>query len=635
MPELLLTLTGARAEAERIRLSSSPFVVGRDTSSDLVIPEPWVSRRQLVFERHGDQWTVRLEGRNPVEIDGRPLTEATPLVGGERIVLGPATIAVELVALSLDDGALGEPTLELPLARVEPGSALQALAEASATLYELGDPREVARQVAQLFAQRLALESAAVLERSGDGAEILGSSGHPITRVSRRLLRLARDRQATLCLADGGASPPAGATDASGAFGSDSSVSLTLAAIGPVLVAPTGPDAAAYLYASRPIGARPFDPEEAAFATVLAQILGSALAVAAKVASLADARQRLDEERRELRRDIDRRGSFGSLIGSSAPMQRVATAITKVAPSDATVLITGETGSGKELVAREVHRRSKRQQAPFFALNCAALPDTLIESELFGHRRGAFSGADKDRRGVFELAQGGTVFLDEIGELPLVAQAKVLRALDAREVQPLGGGHPIKIDVRLVAATHRDLAAEVSQGRFRQDLLYRLKVFPIALSPLRERKEDLPALARAFFEASSEAQLKRLGAPTPAALAALADYEFPGNVRELAHLIAHAVILADDGEAIDVRHFPEEIGRKTVPRPRAAPRTDPGALSYPSAATLRDMVGELEREVIIRELGKDGWNRTRTAKRLEVSLRAFMDKLKRYEIREE
>lgn len=629
MPELLLTLTGARAEAERVRLSQSPFVVGRDASADLVIPEPWVSRRQLVFERHGGGWTVRLEGRNPAEIDGRPLTEPTPLVGGERIVLGPATLSVELLALAFDDGAVAEPTLELPLASVEKGSALQALAEASAALYELTDPAAVARHVAQLLARRLELESAAVLERAGEGAEIVGSSGHPIARVSRRLLRLARDRQATLCLADGPG------FNASGALGDESSTSVALSTAGPVLIAPTGPDALAYLYASRSIGARPFDPEEAAFATVLAQILGSALSAAAKAASLAEARQRLDEERKELRRDIDRRGRFGSLIGSSPPMQRVATAITKVAPSDATVLITGETGSGKELVAREVHRRSKRQQAPFFALNCAALPDTLIESELFGHRRGAFSGADKDRRGVFELAQGGTVFLDEIGELPLVAQAKVLRALDAREIQPLGGGHPIKIDVRLVAATHRDLAAEVTAGRFRQDLLYRLKVFPIALSPLRERKEDIPALARAFFQASSEAQLKRLRPPSPAALAALASYEFPGNVRELAHLIAHAVILADEGEEIDVRHFPDELGRKTPPRPRAVPSGDAGTLSYPGAATLRDMVGELEREVIIRELAKDGWNRTRTAKRLEVSLRAFMDKLKRYEIREE
>jgi transcriptional regulator with GAF, ATPase, and Fis domain len=457
----------------------------------------------------------------------------------------------------------------------------------------------------------------AVLGGDASGAHALAHAGAALPRLSKSLLARAESSGGTACVDD------------ASAFRADQGHSAAMSGVGPALVSALGPPARGFVYLDRAIGEAPFAPQDAAFVTVLAHLLGAALAAAERQSAL-------DAERRELRRDIDRRGGYGDLIGASAPMQRLALALDKVAPTEATVLVTGETGSGKELVARELHRRSARRDGPFFALNCAALPEALIESELFGHKRGAFSGAERDRRGVFELAERGTLFLDEIGELPLSAQAKVLRALDAREVLPLGGGMPIPIDVRLVAATHRDLQREVQERRFRQDLLFRLKVFPVHVPPLRERLEDLRLLVAHFFARNAEARHKRLGAPSRATLDALAEHGFPGNVRELAHLVDQACIMAEPGEVLDVSHFSDEIFARPAPLPRtaAAPAAAVGPIAYPAPASLKEMAGAAEREILVRELAKDGWNKTRAAKRLEVSLRALMDKVKKYDIQE-
>jgi transcriptional regulator with PAS, ATPase and Fis domain len=384
------------------------------------------------------------------------------------------------------------------------------------------------------------------------------------------------------------------------------------------------------LYADRERGARAFDAADASFATVLAHLLGPALDAARRAAETVEARDRYKDQSDELLRDIERRGGFGALIGTSGPMRKLASNIEKVARTDATVLIGGETGAGKELVAREVHQRSGRSRGPFLALNCAALPETLIESELFGHKKGAFTGADRDRRGIFELARGGTVFLDEIGELPAAAQAKLLRVLEAREVLPVGAEQSLPVDVRLIAATHRDLGKEVGLGHFRQDLFYRLNVFPIAIPALRDRSDDLEALVEHFLARSGEARRKHIQAPTERALRALSGYRFPGNVRELAHLVERAVILADDGEALDLDHLPEEV-ISALPAPSASVASRPGEALHRS---LRGEVEAFERALILRELERDGWNRTRTAKRLDISLRSFMDKLKKYALKE-
>jgi transcriptional regulator with GAF, ATPase, and Fis domain len=237
--------------------------------------------------------------------------------------------------------------------------------------------------------------------------------------------------------------------------------------------------------------------------------------------------------------------SFFGILGSSQPMQRIFRQVRQVAPTDASVLILGESGTGKELVARAVHGLSPRKDQPLVTLNCAALPASLIESELFGHQKGAFTGATDRRIGKFELAHKGTLFLDEVGELPLELQAKLLRVLQEKEIERLGSNTPIATDVRVVAATNRDLAQEVREGRFRADLYYRLHVFPITVPPLRDRKEDLPLLAEHLVRKC----VQQLGRPyrgiAPQALAQLLDYAWPGNVRELENLITQAVILHD------------------------------------------------------------------------------------------
>lgn len=238
----------------------------------------------------------------------------------------------------------------------------------------------------------------------------------------------------------------------------------------------------------------------------------------------------------------DARAGIDALVGGSAAMQRVRAQIEQVAPTDSTVLVQGETGTGKELVARAVHTLSRRHDRPFIVVNCAALPHDLVESELFGHEKGAFTGATQLRRGRFELADGGTLFLDELGELPLGAQAKLLRALQSGEFERLGG-RTLRVDVRVIAATHRDLAQEVAAGRFRADLYYRLNVFPIALPPLRDRREDLPALASSVARRIAPRVGRAQPQISPAFLTWAATYDWPGNVRELENLIERALIL--------------------------------------------------------------------------------------------
>jgi formate hydrogenlyase transcriptional activator len=243
------------------------------------------------------------------------------------------------------------------------------------------------------------------------------------------------------------------------------------------------------------------------------------------------------------------------LASKSRSFQRVLEAIDRVAPTPSTVLLHGETGTGKELVARAIHAASPRATRPLISVNCAALPESLVESELFGHERGAFTGALRDRAGRFELADGGTLFLDEIGDLPLAAQAKVLRVLQEREVERVGGSRMIKVDVRIIAATHRSLERMVEEGRFRQDLFFRLNVFPIALPPLRDRAEDIPALVDTFLARANAKLGFELGPPAESCLERLATYRWPGNVRELENLVERAAILSRGGRL----EIPEEM----------------------------------------------------------------------------
>jgi transcriptional regulator with GAF, ATPase, and Fis domain len=256
-------------------------------------------------------------------------------------------------------------------------------------------------------------------------------------------------------------------------------------------------------------------------------------------------RDKLFEENVALREEIDKASMFEEIVGGSPPLQAVLTRVARVAPTDSTVLITGETGTGKELVARAIHKRSRRAARAFVSVNCAAIPPSLIASELFGHEKGAFTGALQRRVGRFELAEGGTIFLDEVGELPMETQVALLRTLQEREFERVGGNQTIRVDVRVIAATNRDLATAISEGSFRKDLLYRLNVFPIEVPALHERREDIPLLVEYFIDRYANRESKKIRSVTKKSLDLLQAYDWPGNIRELQNVIERSVIVCE------------------------------------------------------------------------------------------
>ncbi len=296
-----------------------------------------------------------------------------------------------------------------------------------------------------------------------------------------------------------------------------------------------------------------------------------------------------------------------AMIGRGAAMRAIFDKVAKTAPTTGRVLITGENGTGKELVARAVHEHSKRVDGPFVKLNCAAIPSELIESELFGHEKGAFTGATQQRRGKFELADGGTLFLDEIGDMNPSAQAKVLRVLQENELERVGGGETIKVDVRVVAATNKDLQAEIAGGRFREDLYYRLAVVPIELPPLRGRREDIPQLVEHFLEQVCTDNGRRLKKLAPSAMTLVMQHEWPGNVRELKNVVERLAILTGDAEVITEA----DVGD-------ALPRVKAVKAEFSRGTPFKDLVAAAEREIIMAALDANDHHVSNTARELQL-----------------
>ncbi|MFL5348100.1 MAG: sigma-54-dependent transcriptional regulator [Hyalangium sp.] len=321
--------------------------------------------------------------------------------------------------------------------------------------------------------------------------------------------------------------------------------------------------------------------------------------------------------------DADAALSHGNLVGDSEPIQKLLAQVRKAAASEATVLVRGESGTGKELVARMLHQQSPRKDGPFVVVHCAALAESLLESELFGHERGAFTGAVKRKLGRFELADGGTLFLDEIGEIPPSVQTKLLRVLQEKELQRVGGEETLKVDVRVVSATHRDLQAEVKAGRFREDLYYRLHIVPLMLPPLRERPEDISTLARHFVAKHAPRVNRRVKGLDDSVLKALARHAWPGNVRELENVIEQSLVFAE-GEVLTEADLPAHLNP-------SAPRTDASGLPIPHGdRPLPDILEDIERQLIARAYEKAGRVKTETARLLGIKTSALYYKLEKY-----
>lgn len=329
---------------------------------------------------------------------------------------------------------------------------------------------------------------------------------------------------------------------------------------------------------------------------------------------------RLEQENRFLKEQLDDRFNFENIIGNGRAMQKLFDTMALVAPTDATVLITGESGTGKELIANALHMNSPRRDRTFIKVNCAALPETLLESELFGHEKGAFTGAVSRKQGRFQMADKASIFLDEIGEMPLTTQVKILRVLQEREFESVGGTQTHRVDIRIIAATNKDLEKEIAAGRFREDLFYRLNVVTLNVPPLRKRPEDIPLLADFFLKRYAEKNRRLIKGFTPRAMDLLMRHPWPGNVRELENVVERAVILSR-GDTITPAQFPSVI--QDLEKDEA----DVGVDLTPGRA-LKDV----ERQMIIRTLEEAGGNRTHAAEILGISRRTLQLKLKEYGI---
>jgi len=352
---------------------------------------------------------------------------------------------------------------------------------------------------------------------------------------------------------------------------------------------------------------KPFDPDE----------------LVVRLARVAE-RHTLRRELANARAALAARRSDDDIVGRSPIMERLLDRIGTIAESDAPVLIAGDSGTGKELVARRLHDLSGRRAGPFVAVNCAAFPETLLEAELFGHDKGAFTGAIKKRDGRFKAAHGGTLFLDEVAEIPLMAQAKLLRVLQSGSFEPLGTNVPVKVDVRVISATHRNLRQLIAEGRFREDLYYRLNVLGVAIPPLRDRRSDLPLLVEHFLQTYSPPG-QPLPTIAPRAWAVLSAHDFPGNVRELQHAVHHAVVLAR-GREIDLEHLPPELVGDA--RAHASNGVDPDAHLQPLGPAMR----AFEREYLLRALRLSSGKRQVAADALGISRKNLWEKLRAHGI---
>jgi transcriptional regulator with GAF, ATPase, and Fis domain len=616
--------------------------IGRAPSSTVVITDFHLSGDHGQITQVGDHFVFRdLRSTNgsAIERDGRRIpVDATSrweiaLVDGDVLLLGnphdPVRVAVRIGEDADDD--LGErliasrSIMDLPAvadqlegspadalrvykavqplgARLEPNEVIDACV--SATFQLLPRATHVAILLrSETDRDRFSLALSRSNTANGNGVP----AGADPVRASRAVLRRV--------LADRAAVLTANAQEAL------SSESILGGQILSILAVPLwrGDDIIGLIQADNRASAGMFTEQDLEVALLLAAQASLAIDNATLVQRLRAAEERARGENVYLKRK-QRKIKFDTIIGDSPAMRAVLSQLERVIDTRATVCIEGETGTGKELIASAVHHQSQRAEKMFVAQNCAALPENLLESELFGHKRGAFTSADSDKKGLFEIADGGTLFLDEMGEMPLSLQAKLLRVLQEGTIRPVGATSEKRVDVRIICATNRDLAAEVEKGRFRQDLYYRLMVFPIKLPPLRERREDIPALAAHFLKRYAEEYRVELPGFTQDALDALSSYNWPGNIRELENEIQRVVIQAEPGHWIEVTDLSPRLRKAEGTVTRIAPKQ----------GTLKEMMDQVERWLITEALREHGGNKTKTAATLGITREGLHKKLAKF-----
>jgi Nif-specific regulatory protein len=592
--------------------------VGRDTSNQVCLNDPSVSRAHcLIKHEEGRFSVVDLDSFNGTFVNGVPVKEQ-PLAHGDQVGVGDVLLLflsqdeqadVETHGVELEDrGVVTRSTIRLrredalylrpeglPASDSHTSRAardLTALLKISMAINSIRDLDVLQRQLLELILEAIPAERAAILladEGVHDFISAFGwnrsSGGSTTMRVSKTVAQQVMREGEAILSNDVGEGPAGEASDSLVASHVKSLLCVPLAVFERVI---------GIIYCDTSSPATPFDEDHLQLLTGIAGVASVAVENVRHMEVLAGENKRLQEEL-----SIE-----SHMIGESAPMLKIYQRISRVAPSDSTVLIRGQSGTGKELAARAIHSNSERRQNAFVAINCATLTEHLLESELFGHEKGAFTGAVSQKKGKIEVAERGTIFLDEVGELPMPVQAKLLRVLQEREFERVGGTRPIKADVRVIAATNKDLEQAVRQGAFREDLYYRLNVVSLVMPGLSERREDIPLLANYFVSKYGRKCKRKVMGISPAARAALVEYGWPGNVRELENAIEHAVVLGTT-DFIALDDLPEAV-------------SEGGQLKRLPTSRFYQAIVELKKQLILEALTKAGGNYTKAAKSLGI-----------------
>ena len=588
-----------------VQMEGELFVIGRDETCQLQVVDNRVSRFHARFQRTTDSWTVEdLQSKNGITVNG-DLTTSNDLKSGDVVGVGPFLFRFINEPLKLACAKImdrDEVTRAVTSAVMMPESQrrLNLLLEIAGALDSIASPQDLLERFSNLVVH-LFKPSCSVVRFHADEHGYLddeqGQEEAMARRTSPDLLARLSERAEAFLIGD--------TSDEPGLSQGIIDLGIASAMGTPILL---GPDPCGFIYVDRRgKHGKAFVDNDLLLLIGVGRLVSAAAAGSNRFA-------RLDAENRLIKAS---RGQAGLLLGESPAMKSIRTLVeTKIAPVKTTVLLLGQTGTGKTMVAEAIHLASPRASGPFVKLNCAAIPRELLESELFGHEKGAFSGATARKLGLFEVASGGTLFLDEVGELEPRAQAKLLAAIQEKQIMRVGSTRPVQVDVRFIAASNRDLLTDVENQRFRADLYYRLNVVKIDIPPLRDRREDIPRLAAHFLVRACHEVGRRLQGISEEAMAALVGHSWPGNVRELANCIERAVIFTNDDQNIQLVDLPEEVGLR-----RAEPALAAAAVDDPD-----------EREMILQALAQAKGNKREAARKLGWYPQKFYHRLRRYGI---